>query len=123
MSLSCDHLVGDLGHVGTFAGEVTRGGRGLSVAGELVTLTNGQRVRIVEHVLLCKSGFAAVHVLNRDVRLGNPLPLDVNALLAVSRFVKGLSHQVRDAFHLLLVEGTSVRTSESHLGSVLQNCG
>ena len=117
MSLSCDHLVRDPGHVLRLSGVVGLGGRGVR---DLVALANAERSRVVKHVGLCHSGFRVVDVLNRNVRLRKPSPLHVNALLRVVRRNEVLAHQVADNLHLLVLERSLVGASHAHLGSVAQ---
>jgi len=119
LSLSCNHLVGYLGHVGTAAGEVTAGFAWLH-EGKLDTLSDGEGVRVVEHISLGESGFAGVHVVDGNVSLGQPLSLNIHALLWVVFLNHVFTHQVGDLSQGLLVEGSCGRAGHSHLGGVLE---
>ena len=121
MSLSCDHLVRDLGNVGASSG-VVAAFRSVLLEGWLVALADGQRVRVVEHVCLAQTRLSVVHVVDSHVRLGQPLSLNVHTLLSVIFQHHVLAHQVSDASHLLVLEGSGVCARHSHSAS-LKQCG
>lgn len=113
MSLSCDHLIWDLGNVGASTWIVTAFSLVL-LESWFVSLADWKRVRVVEHICLRKSCFSIVHVVDGHIRLWKPLSLNVNTLLGIILKNHILTHQVSDASNLLILESTWVGASHSH---------
>lgn len=122
MSLSCDHLVGDLGNVGAPTGVVAALWCVL-LEGWLVALADWQRVRVVEHVALGKARFSVIDIMDGDVRLGQPLSLNIDTLLWVVLTNHVFTHQVGDPAHLLLLEAAWVSARHAHCADVLEKGG
>ena len=116
MSLSCDHLVRDPGHVLALSAKVAVRGR-LGVR-DLLALADAQRIGVIKHVGLCQSSFGAVDVLKRNVCLRKPSPLHINALLRVVSRNEVLAQQVSHNLYLLILIRSLVCASHSHLCSV-----
>jgi len=114
MSLSCNDLVWDLGHVSTATREVDAF-IWLWVS-KFLTLTDWEGVRVVEHIGLCKSCFGTCNVLDRNIGLGQPLSLNVNTLLVVILLDKVLTLKVGDLFDLLVLKWARVGSSHLHCG-------
>ena len=118
MSLSCDHLVGDLRYVLGFAAEVAIVG-GLRIR-NFLAFTDAEWGRIVKHVRLWESRFWAADVLESNVCLGQPSSLNVDTLLRVVVHVEVLTHQIGDGSDFLVFERARISTSHSHLCGISQ---